>query len=487
MNKVQRAFVLGIAALACAMTVGGSLMRPSTANAHPLGNFSINRYAEIDLYRGEFVVHYLLDYAEIPTLRVKEKIDSDRDDLISAEEMATFLPIFADQTAARITLEVDGQRVPLLVDDSAWSVSLGAAGLDLLRLSFVFHAPIEVREPVAVRYVDSNNLETTGWSEIFVNPSPGSTVSVESRFRQDRSRGLTDFGSIDPVDYPTDAIVDMTWNPDSGESAPNAIAGSSTLRRVSERFTGLLDDGGSFALVLATLMVAIWLGALHALGPGHGKAVVAAYLVGSHGRVRDAIVLGLTVTATHTASVYALGFAALATSALIAPEQIFLYLSVVSGALIALTGAAIFFTRIRAALVPPGSATHRHGWFGHSHRHEDESKHDPEHAQRSKVERPTIRSLVALGIGGGLIPCPSALVVMLAAISLGGWPSGCCSSSRSASASRESSSVSASPLLAAVALTGIGWSSTSHLGRGPKRCSSSYPHSARSLSPPSGS
>jgi ABC-type nickel/cobalt efflux system permease component RcnA len=206
---------------------------------------------------------------------------------------------------------------------------------------------------------------------------------------------------------------------------------------------------------LLSLLVAFGFGALHALGPGHGKSVVAAYLVGSRGTPRHALGLGLTVTATHTAAVYGLGLVTLVASDLVAPEHMFLYLGVVSGALIVLMGGFLLVSRVRGVLRPRDvEEVHRHGLFGakHSHlptEHDHAHAHAPARASGGWYRQParwnaapghvhehghdarvaaeaagpasnvTWRGLVTLGIAGGLIPCPSALVVMLAAISLG--------------------------------------------------------------------
>src|SRR5205807_5099611 len=145
--------------------------------------------------------------------------------------------------------------------------------------------------------------------------------------------------------------------------------------------------------------LAIVLGAIHALAPGHGKTVMAAYLVGQRGSLRQTALIGLTVTATHTAGVLALGLA-LSASALVAPERVYPWLGLASGALLAVIGVGL----LRRAV---GARRHRHA---HSHAH----AHDDDNA-------PPVgwRALVAMGFAGGLVPSPSALVVLLGAIALG--------------------------------------------------------------------
>jgi ABC-type nickel/cobalt efflux system permease component RcnA len=149
-------------------------------------------------------------------------------------------------------------------------------------------------------------------------------------------------------------------------------------------------------VILASLAAAFFWGMAHALSPGHGKTIVAAYLVGRRGTPWHAAALGLIVTATHTIGVFGLGLITLALSQFIVPEQLYPWLNLVSGVLVVAIGATVFRSRFR----------HRRG---HTHDHDH---HHSEH------EAPSRGSLLAVGISGGLLPCPSALVVLLAAISL---------------------------------------------------------------------
>jgi ABC-type nickel/cobalt efflux system permease component RcnA len=137
---------------------------------------------------------------------------------------------------------------------------------------------------------------------------------------------------------------------------------------------------------------------LHALSPGHGKAMVAAYLVGTRGTARHAVALGLTVTVTHTIGVFALGLVTLSLSQYVLPEQLYPWLNLASGLLIVGVGAAVLRKRIARAR----HERHHHHHHGHDHHH--------------APERITARGLVVMGASAGLIPCPSALVVLLGAV-----------------------------------------------------------------------
>jgi ABC-type nickel/cobalt efflux system permease component RcnA len=167
--------------------------------------------------------------------------------------------------------------------------------------------------------------------------------------------------------------------------APDRIADSGFASLVGRSHLSLL-------VILASLGAAMFWGAAHALSPGHGKTIVTAYLVGQRGTPKHAALLGLIVTATHTVGVFALGLVTLALSQFIVPDRLYPWLNLVSGVLVVGIGASVLRTRWRRR-------RHHH----HHHHH----------------EHPTsFRSLLAVGVSGGLLPCPSALVVLLAAISL---------------------------------------------------------------------
>jgi ABC-type nickel/cobalt efflux system permease component RcnA len=153
---------------------------------------------------------------------------------------------------------------------------------------------------------------------------------------------------------------------------------------------------------------------MHAMSPGHGKTVVGAYLIGSRGTVKHAAFLGATVTITHTIGVFALGLVTLFASRYALPEKLYPVLSFVSGALVVAIGLSLFTRRLRALL---GVTAH-----DHDHRHHDHQDHSagghthlPPGADGSEI---SWQGLLTLGVSGGIMPCPSALVVMLAAISL---------------------------------------------------------------------
>jgi ABC-type nickel/cobalt efflux system permease component RcnA len=222
---------------------------------------------------------------------------------------------------------------------------------------------------------------------------------------QDVTRGLRAYPRdllSDPADVRSAAL---TVRPGRGTvTAPRARgAGLQTTggRGADGGFAGLLADAAAgHGVLLVLLLAAAGWGALHALSPGHGKGMVAAYLVGMRGTARDALALGATVTVTHTIGVFALGGVALGLSQWVVPEALYPWLTLVSGLMVLGVGGAVLRGRMRARAA--GDHHHHHG---HDHHHD----HHHHHA-------PTDRSLLALGASAGIIPCPSALVVLLAAV-----------------------------------------------------------------------
>ena len=173
----------------------------------------------------------------------------------------------------------------------------------------------------------------------------------------------------------------------------------------------LLHEGEiGWGMMLAGLVVAFGLGAIHALSPGHGKTIVAAYLVGARGTPRHAIFLGGMVTFTHTVSVFLLGLGTLFLSRFVLPEKIYPVLGAISGMAIVWIGATLFFRRLRVV---------RHAHAHHHHAHHHHHEHGHEHTHSHVPEEVSMGGLIALGASGGLVPCPSALVLLLSSVALG--------------------------------------------------------------------
>jgi ABC-type nickel/cobalt efflux system permease component RcnA len=203
----------------------------------------------------------------------------------------------------------------------------------------------------------------------------------------------------------------------------------------------LANDHLSAGIIALGIAIAFGLGALHAAEPGHGKTIVAAYLVGSRGTMGHAAFLGAMVTFTHTISVFALGIATLVFSKYFVPEKTIRVLETISGLSIVGIGAWLFYRRLKGLMASQDRHHHHDHPHEHSHGHAHEHPHDHDHAHdhqhvhshdhphehshgpngHSHVPegKVTLGSLIALGASGGLVPCPSALVLLLFAISVG--------------------------------------------------------------------
>ena len=343
-----------------------ALAWPALAAAHPLGNFTINRFSRIEVPGPRLYVRYVLDMAEIPTYQAG-RID---------------LRAYAQRIAENARLTVAGHAVKLVPLRSALAHPRGAAGLRTTRLEVVLAGPV-IHGRVPVSYHDNNFRDRIGWKEIVV----GNTTPSTSHELRAYPKNLLQ----SPLDV-TSAQASLAPKP--GPDLPPSLSSGATLsapdRVADSGFASLVGRSHLSALViLASLAAALFWGAAHALSPGHGKTIITAYLVGQRGTPAHAALLGLIVTITHTIGVFALGAVTLALSQLIVPDTLYPWLNLVSGLLVVGIGAAVLRARFR-----------RH----HHHHHH----HDP----------PSLRSLLAVGVSGGLLPCPSALVVLLAAISL---------------------------------------------------------------------
>jgi nickel/cobalt exporter len=358
---------------------------PGVASAHPLGNFSVNHLAEVSVSTDRVDVRYVLDQAEIPTFQERGLPDAE----VIARKRA--------EVQRRLVLTVDGRRVALRPSGEATiSHPPGAGGLRTTRLELPLTATVTAPRRVAVR--DGTFPGRVGWHAVVARPGRGTAVR-------------SDVPSSDPTEelrhYPQDALSSpadvraaaLTVAPGSGSvAAPDGQqrAGSGGQEREDVLSRAFSDAAAGQGVLVLLLLTAFAWGAIHALSPGHGKAMVAAYLVGTRGKARHAVALGATVTLTHTAGVFALGLVALGLSEYVLPEDLYPWLNLVSGLLVVGVGAFVLRKNVRRR---------RYAHHHHHHHH---------HAQQLSW-----RGVVAMGAAAGLIPCPSALVVLLGAVAQG--------------------------------------------------------------------
>ena len=406
-------------------------MAPQPARAHPMGNFSINHYARFEVGADALKLRYILDFAEIPAAERMARLDANGDGRVSAGEKAAYLKTEAPALLAGVSLKVDGRPVALAPLASDLEVRAGAGGLPTLRVWMDARAPLPASPSVRVAYNDANFEGRTGWMEVVALVGAGRALRDSDAATTDRSRGLTVFpldgGTVAPRQS-SSAFTIVSANgvaPAPTSGAPRDAAPTSNTQTPQNRFTQSIAEGTlTPALVGWGILFALAFGAVHALSPGHGKTMVAAYLVGTRGTPRHAVLLGLVVTITHTLGVFALGLALLFASRYVLPEKLFPALSALSGLLIFGVGVWLFLSRWQALTAPK----HDHSHDGHTHEHGEEHSHPHGagvhshggHAHSHAVpDGPlSLRTLVALGISGGIVPCPEALVVLLAAVKL---------------------------------------------------------------------
>jgi ABC-type nickel/cobalt efflux system permease component RcnA len=429
-----------------ALLILGVIWSPLISRAHPMGNFSINHWARLKIEQKSVEIRYLIDMAEIPAFQEMRQFDFGP----TSGHPATsrYLTQEVQLLKQGLSLDIDGQAVRLEPASQDVTFAEGAGGLPTMRVSIVFRGKVEAGAGARkLSYNDRNFDGRAGWKEVVV-VGDGVAIVDSSAPSTDRSQELANYSSDvlnsppqqlsatvtfkgsgatriskAPTPLPTTPSPSSSARTVAAVTAPAAIApapvpppGRNTPR---SRFTELIGTQGklSFWFLLSAALIAAGLGALHALEPGHGKTVVAAYLVGSRGTARHAVLLGIVVTASHTAGVYLLGLATLYASRYIVPEQLYPWLGAISGLSVAGLGIFMF---LRNWTGETGEHSHVSG-ESHSHWFLSLFKRNTvpaSPAPQAPAAALSLRELCMLGVVGGIVPCPAALVVLLSAFSL---------------------------------------------------------------------
>jgi nickel/cobalt exporter len=453
-GTLRRVAVVGVTALA------GLLAVAAPAAAHPLGNFTVNTASAVVVEPDAVRVDVVVDRAEIPTRQLFPALDDRTGALPSGTEAPA--QQLCDDVRDAAALVVDGQPEPLAVTARELVFPPGAAGLRTARLTCGLRtaAPLPDLVGSSVRFDLAPVSPAAGWRE---TTATGDGVAPEGAdVPEESTTGYLREYPEEQLRSPLD-VSSATFDVGRGTGVVTGVGGvlgtapSSALPRGVDRLTEAFTDlvareqitAGFAALAVG---VAVVLGALHAFAPGHGKTVMAAYLVGGRGSLRDALVIGASVTVTHTLGVLVLG-AVLTVVGLASPEQAYPVLGAVSGVL--LMGIGLFLLRSawrtrRAVpvpaldqarvLVPAGAPAHDHVHdhdHAHDHAHDHDHDHDHDHAHdhdhgglehshglfrhtHALPEKGSgLKGLLAVGLAGGMVPSPSALVVLLGGIALG--------------------------------------------------------------------
>ncbi|MET9800451.1 nickel transporter [Streptomyces sp. NPDC006368] len=482
-----------------------ALLPAGTAQAHPLGNFTVSQYAGLVVAPGKLRVDHVEDLAEIPASQERGRIDTDGDGRLAPTELAAWARTRCDTAArgARLTIG-DGKALPLSaggarVPGSAKAQALaGQAGLQTLRVTCAMTAALPRDERLRISFRPADVSSGAGWREITARGDrmtlSGSDVPGDSV-----SRRLTA--------YPDDLLSSP---PDSRSATLSVRPGGSTAARAEDEVngaaspaTGVLPRGAdrwaqaltglvarhdlTMGFAVLALGASVLLGALHAMAPGHGKTMMAAAAAaGGRSSLRDMLALGASVTLTHTLGVFALG--ALITAGSAAAPTVVSWLGIASGTLVAVAGALLLRRawhqrhrrhgpthghvhaqahehghghghecghrentehrhdgervpalvaahRTAAGETPAGSRVatvtdhHRRGHHGtrgahgpgdhRAHDHDQGHTHGHGHDHTHVPPAPGLRGVILLGLAGGLVPSPSAVVVLIGAAALG--------------------------------------------------------------------
>jgi nickel/cobalt transporter (NicO) family protein len=366
----------------------------ASASAHPLGNFTVNAYGGITVGPGWVRVRYVLDLAEIPTFQELPRIDGNGDGLVQDLEGSAWASRKAEEIAGGLSLEVAGRAVPLVLQQSDVELLPGQAGLDVLRLEASYRAAVPATG--RAEFHDTNDQGRIGWREVSAVGTEGVAVTRSNVPSASISYALRAYPQ-DLLSSPLDVraatfsfgpglqkqTVRVGGGPRSGR--PGSTDGALTALVARPRL--------SLPIVAFALLVAFGVGALHALAPGHGKTLTAAYLVGSRSGVRAAIGAGVAVSVMHSLSVAAIGILVLFAQRAFPAERVYPWLGLIAGLTAIGLGGGLLVSRMRSRALG----------LNHQHAHPPLSR----------------RGLAAVALSGGLLPSPSALVVLVAAVTLG--------------------------------------------------------------------
>ncbi len=459
-----------VAALLSTMAVSVGLVTAlaPAASAHPLGNFTHNTYVGFTVSADSIAVDHVLDLAEIPTFQERSAMDVDGDGTVSSDESEAWATARCASAASLIVATTNLGPVAWSVGSALVAFPEGEGGLPTTRLECGLTADtagaatFDATADVAQGHV--------GWHEITVvgdgiavtseapdaSPSQRLTAYPTDGSTMDATSVAIGWGAagVAPVAVQEPATELEDVDPANATAAALAPIGLDSAARAFTDLIGRQEVTIGFAML--AILIAVFLGGLHAMAPGHGKTMMAAALVGTSGRRRDAFALGASVTVSHTAGVVILAVV-LTLSSAVAAESAYPWLGLVSAVIAVAVGVSLLRQARRGGHghghAHPHGHDHGHdhhddhghdhdddhghhghdhddhhgGHDHHGHDHHDHDHHDAAHgtlrlaapATAPAAPRPATRRFIALGLAGGLVPSPSAVVVLLAGFALG--------------------------------------------------------------------
>ncbi|MFH8872616.1 nickel/cobalt transporter [Streptomyces griseus] len=467
MNNTLRRTLTTLAA--GALVAVANVVSAPAATAHPLGNFSVNYHTGLVLRTDRIDAHVVVDHAEISALQERSAIDTDHDGKVSDDESRVHAEKTCSDLSGQLHLSVGGTQAEWRRSSATLVYENGEAGLRTSRLTCSLTSPADLTERAGIRAETDYDTRRVGWHEMTAT-GQGVRITRTDVPATSTTRELRQYPA-DPLASPLDQrSATLRSEPGQGHAAVPAVVadlpGAGVIGGVLAKVTGAFDSlvGAreiTLPVGLLALFLALVLGASHAAMPGHGKTIMAAYLAGRRGTRRDALTVGATVTLTHTAGVLVLGLA-LPVSTHLAGETVLMWLGAASGLLVTGIGLWLLTGAVRGT---PQHNHHHHG-PGHSHSHSHGHHHDHDHGDDSPhhhgpvspasardstpagglratpavatltppdhehhpantstaprdAQRTSRTGLIGMGIAGGLVPSPSALVVLLGAVALG--------------------------------------------------------------------
>jgi nickel/cobalt transporter (NicO) family protein len=489
--RAGRAFVAALLLLPLATTA---------VLAHPLGNFTINHHAGIRLEPDRVLLDVVIDQAEIPTFQAVMDLDEDGDGEFSDDELLAAETAGCTSVGEALSLTIDGGTAPLRVIEAGVTFPPGNGGLSTMRLVCTLESPLPapLAGPATIQFEDRFEPARVGWREMSVAGS-ATTISDTDLPSESATARLTTYPAtlaaapdirtatftatpggptLPPFDVPdADPIPFITLGEVVAVTPPNpaattgacpseGVAGGAAgdlcpkgMNRPAEppakadaQAAALPGGEGAIPDVLRTLPVtpvlallafatAAFLGAGHAVTPGHGKTLMAAYLVGTRGTPRHALGLGAAVSVSHTIGILGLALVVVAAEAALPPDLVVRSAPIIAAVTILGIGAWMLLTEVRRWLASSRVAsTAPHAHSDHAHEHPHEHAHDDhahasdaavdgglEHSHGGVTHRHvppagstiTWRSLFILGLAGGLIPSTNALLILLTTIAAG--------------------------------------------------------------------
>jgi len=405
---------------------------PAVALAHPLGNFTVNRAVDVTV-SSQIDVRYIVDMAEIPAFETIQDIDVNRDGRTDEGEVATYGDQACNDVREALLVTLDGQPAQLASQPgqaASTTFPPGAGGLETLRLECHF-------EPIAIGATPSEHLLTVedttddgrlGWREMVVTAAGGAALLTSDVPADSPSGYLTRYPQESLSSTSNVRSAHVTFTPGTTGADAGPPGGPSIRDTANDPLASLIAGELSPMAVLLAFGLAIGLGVIHALSPGHGKMLVAAYVVGAGGDARSAVQIGLFVAVSHTGGVFALGLVTLLASEFLLPERVIAWLSLASSLIVALLGMILIVRGLRR------SRTSDTSWHDHAHHAHDHHDYQAEDGGRAHAELHgharehghthappaaalTWRAALALGFAGGSVPSASAVIVLLVAIS----------------------------------------------------------------------